>query len=293
MAGMSETQSAPSKVNSEENSSRSYPFAPLMIVLFLALLGWILWGATSHIWAIWAGAIEPNGSAVPAKTSAAGAWGDSFGGFNALVGAIGTSAVAATLYLQYRALEEQKKDQHLSRFEENFFILLELVRSLRSDLVYEQTSQFIATGSMYAKQGKHTSHAAIESAYNEINYWVFKKHEGRPKIKKSMISAQYHNYVHSRFEYCFSPYFRIIYTILNKIREDKILSHNEKYYYSNILRSQLTSFEIGLMAFNATSQYSKDLSDLITEFRFLKYLPQKRRKVLGDIYDKKAYEART
>jgi hypothetical protein len=289
---MSEEGSEHSPVKPASRIFQEYPRALLAIIPFCTLLLWLGWGATSHFWAVWAGAIGPDGASVPSGTTAAGAWGDSFGGFNALVGVFGTTAVAATLYLQYKSMEEQKKDQHLIRFEDNFFRLVDLLRSLRNDLVYEQTSKFVATKSMYVREGEHRAHAAIESAYNEINYWTFKFHHGRKIKKKSIIASQYENYVHSRYEFCFSPYFRILYTILNKISEDGNLNPDQKAYYANILRSQLTSFEVGLMAFNATSKYSKDLARLITEFRFLKYLPGKRRSVLGDVFNDKAYQAR-
>ncbi len=286
-----------------ENSGCPRRFEPSILLIFAvfpALLGWLLWGATSHFWAVWAGAIEPNGTNVPAITTAAGAWGDSFGGLNALVGAIGTTAVAATLYLQYRALEaqqialdEQITDQHLSRFEDNFYKLMTLMRELRAELVYEQTDRFLATGSIYSTPGLKRGHAAIEAAYDEIKHWSFKAHAKKKTIRKHILAGQYESYVHHRFAFCFAPYFRIIYTILNKIKFDDRLNDDQRAYYANILRSQLTSFEIGLMAFNATSKFSKDLKELMTDFRFLKYLPQKRRGVLGEVFDKKAYEART
>ncbi|MBZ9648640.1 putative phage abortive infection protein, partial [Sphingobium sp. 3R8] len=50
-----------------------------------------------------------------------------------------------------------------------------------------------------------------------------------------------------------SPYFRIIYTILYRIKSDKYLIDKEKFQYSNLLRSQLTSRELTVLALNATS----------------------------------------
>lgn len=268
---------------------------PLIFIflIFGVVVVWMLWGATSHFWAVWGGAIGPSDEGVPAGTTAAGAWGDSFGGFNALVGAIGASAVAATLYLQYLSIEDQKRDQHLSRFEENFFKLLDLMRSLRGELVYEQTDAFLKTQSEYVFVGKVFGHDAIEAAYYEAKHWVFKLHHGKPSIREKIIAGVYDNYIHGRFEFCFSPYFRIIYTSLYKIKNDKILSDEQKAYYANIIRSHMTSFEIGLLAFNGTSRHSKDLSELIVHFRLLKYLPEKRKKVLGKIYAPEAYAPRT
>lgn len=268
--------------------------SPVVLVLIsaLAILIWMFWAATSSFWAYWAGAINVGGDKPLPATTAAGAWGDSFGGFNALVGALGFGAVAITLHLQYRSMERQKVDLHIERFEGNFFRLLDLMRSLRDDLKYTQTSNFQSARPKDACTEIQSGHDAIEAAYHELVHWIFKNHKGK-KIQRNIISAQYENYIHSRFEWCFSPYYRIIYTILYNTKNNKFLSEEDRAYYGNILRSQLTSFEIGLIAFNATSPYSKDLADLITNFRLLKYLPKKRRKVLGDIFPDKAYEARS
>lgn len=222
----------------------------------------------------------------------AGTWGDSFGGFNALVGAIGFGALVGTFYLQYHSFEQQKQEQHVARFEENFFRLLNLMRDLRSDLTYRQTAAYQRERPDYAFHGAREGYAAIEAAYREVNHWTFKAHQGAP-MRRGVVAAQYNNYVHHRFESCFAPYFRIIYTILNRIRSDQFLSLEQKFEYGNIVRSQLTSFEIGLLAFNATSKYAKDLDQLLDFFRMLKYLPQKRRRVLRGIYPPSTYEART
>ena len=276
------------------SKGRLKPGSPILLVIisFLVILVWIFWATTSSSWAVWAGATDLRVETVPVGTSVAGAWGDSFGGFNALVGALGFGAVAITLNLQYRSLERQNVDQHVSRFEENFFRLIDLMRSLRDGLKYEQTSTFAMTKTEYYREGCQTGHDAIEAAFYEVLYWTFKNHGGKT-IQKKIVAGQYVNYVHNRFEWCFAPYFRIMYTILYNIDNDSFLAESQKEYYGNILRSQLTSFEIGLMAFNATSTYSKDLSVLITRFRLLKYLPKKKKRVLGSIFPEQAYQARS
>lgn len=263
----------------------------LVAVSFAAIIFWIFWAITSDHWAVWAGAVDLNSKSVPVKTAASGAWGDSFGAFNALVGALGFGAIAFTLHLQYQSFERQKIDQHISRFEDNTFRLIDLMRSLRENLRYEQTQKFQIQRPDQALEGVQNGHAAIEAAYNEVNHWSFKFHGGK-KISRGTTSGQYNSFVHHRFEWCFAPYFRIIYTILNNIDKDIYLTPDLKAYYGNILRSQLTSFEIGLLAFNATSLYAKDLDRLLINFRMLKYLPKKRRRVLGNIFPSEAYQER-
>ena len=264
----------------------------LVITSFVICLAWLIWAATSSYWAEWAGAAESANGSMPVSTAVAGAWGDSFGAFNALAAALGFGAVAITLQLQYKSLEGQKVDQHILRFEDNFFRLIDLLRNLRDGLSYAQTSALSSSRPDINVQGLQNGHNAIEAAFLELQHFIFKVHCGR-SIKHSIVAGTYDNYVHNRFEFCFAPYFRIIYTILYGVRCDHVLTDKQKAYYGNILRSQLTSFEIGLLAMNATSRYSKDLRDLIIYFRMLKYLPKKRRKVLGKIFPSVAYEARS
>lgn len=262
-----------------------------VVMVFAVVVVWMFWANTSSSWALWAGAIKLDGSQV-ASTVATGNWGNTFGGFNALVGALGFGAVAITLNLQYTSFKMQSLDQHVSRFEGNFFRLIDLMIKLREDLYYEQTENYLSKKPNSKKIESITGHKAIEAAYEEVKYWVYKNHSGREKISKKIVAGVYDNFVHNRFEYCFATYFRILYTILNNIKKDRILSEEEKYSYANILRAQLTSFEIGLLSFNATSNYSKDLLDLMTHFRLLKYMPLKRRSVLGDIFKEEAFKAR-
>lgn len=84
----------------------------------------------------------------------------------------------------------------------------------------------------------------------------------------------YEERIHKNNEASFGPYFRLVYTVLRRIKDDDVLTVSEKNQYGNLLRSQLTSEELTLLAVNGMAPFSADLSDLIQEFRLLKYLPQ-------------------
>lgn len=89
------------------------------------------------------------------------------------------------------------------------------------------------------------------------------------------------------------PYFRVIYTMLNRLREDTVLSPVEKVALGNLLRSQLNGDEIQLAAVNGLTQESKDFADLLTQFHMLKYMPKGHlRNRLEKVYDPKAFAPR-
>jgi len=262
--------------------------AILFILLMTAVvLMWIFWAATSSGWARWA--------VYDTDMAPAGAWGDSFGGFNALFGALGFSAVLATLLLQNKALRDQQTDQHVQRFEATFFELIRLMRELRSELIYSQSSKMAASNPTSKRVRKFRSggQEAITSALYEIRHWLSRDRGITAEITKEEIASIYMEFVHGRFESRFSAYFRIIYTILYRVKTDPVLTEEQKAYYGNILRSQLTSHEISLLAINATSKISKDLFDLLVYFRMLKYLPEGRtRRILTQIFPEESFTSR-
>ncbi|MGO7803326.1 putative phage abortive infection protein [Rhizobium ruizarguesonis] len=85
----------------------------------------------------------------------------------------------------------------------------------------------------------------------------------------------------------------MVYTILRRIKDDKVLSEPEKIQYSNLLRSQLTSHELALAGFNGLMPQANDFDALLTEFHMLKYLPTGiARRALEEVYDPTAFAAR-
>lgn len=84
-----------------------------------------------------------------------------------------------------------------------------------------------------------------------------------------------------------------MYTLLQRIKRDVFLSEEEKRNYGNLLRSQLTTYELVLAAFNGLSPVSNDMDELIVHFHLLKYIPPGQRlRALKRYYPDKAFTAR-
>lgn len=256
------------------------------LIAALILLLWLAWAFWSHSLASWA----TDG----AVTASAGTWGDSFGAFNALFGALGFSAVLATLIIQSFALRTQQKDQHLQRFDTSFFQLIALMRELRAEIRFAYTAEYLKESSakLPARRIKYGAEATT-AALTEMRFWLLQRRTVSGKFTKEEIASVYNTRIHRRYESRLAPYFRLIYAILSRIKDDLQLSDQEKASYGNLLRGQLTSHEIALMAINGTSPVSKDLSDLIEYFHLLKYLPDgKTRRMLQDVYEVPAFASR-
>lgn len=230
-----------------------------------------------------------------------GQWGDSFGPFNALISTFGFSAVLATLILQSRSVRDQARDLHRQRFESSFFELLKLMRELRNEVEFRFSKEYSDSRNAIRSTSvsflsktvgiKKTGHGGIVAAVQEIRHWLGKE-ISRPDLKE-FLTEVYLKRVHRRSESSLGPYFRIIYTILMRLRENDILSAREKIQYGNLIRSQLTSHEITLLAINGLAPISKDLSSLLIEFRMLKYMPEgTMRRALENTYPQEAFMAR-
>lgn len=227
----------------------------------------------------------------------AGTWGDSFGAFNALVSALGAGAVVATLAFQQRSIAKQDRDAHLQRFESSFFELLQLMRDLRREVQFKHSANYIkrkrANGVAIRTGEVYKGASGLDAAVSELLFW-HKRYEIKVPITKELIGATYDKYIARRNEFSLSPYFRLIYTILYRIENDKVMTDDEKASYGNLLRSQLTTRELYLIASNGCSSISKDLASYIEKYRLLKYLrrsPARSRMEL--IYKSIAFAART
>lgn len=247
-----------------------------LIILILIAVG------LGSLWAYWAGhGIQIYEWWVPGHSNTAlsdvSDWGDSFGALNALVSGLGLSAVLATLWLQSVALKDQARDLHKQRFESSFFELLRLLREVRAELIFRHSADYRKAihkdaPSVILPLGSNVQGLdAINAAVRELRYWLAPGRSDN-RAQSTMVEI-YGELIHKNNEASFGPYFRLVYTLLNRLRCDEILSENEKAQYGNLLRSQLTSEEITLIGVNALAPFANDLQSLLIEFRMLKYLP--------------------
>lgn len=247
---------------------------------------WLLWADYSVAIAAWFTGFTGEG------ITPAGAWGDTFGPFTAAISTIGTVLVLMTLAAQRKAVSDQAKDLHKQRFEGSFFELIKLLRDLRVDLRYRYSPDYnkarvearartsssaktltptmnriIAANSKRTFIGKDAITAALVDARHFINLATIED------TTKYSVGIIYTKHIQPRAEPTFSPFFRIVYTILDRLRRDTILSENDKNDYARLLRSQLSSHELSLIAINACAVIAKDFDVLLTEFKMLKYHP--------------------
>lgn len=234
--------------------------------------------------------------------SALGQWGDTFGALNALFSALAFVAVLFTLKQQREDLARQQaqifaadRDQHSQRFETTFYELLRLLREARDAVEFRHTADYLRDTSYSDRHfgDRATGLEAFKRANLEMLYWCSKDHRRDDEFTAKMLRDIYLDRVHNRYESSFAPYYRLLYTLLLRIKEDTVISQAQKYRYGNLLRSQLTSHEVALCGYNGLAAISGSFKELIVEFRLAKYLPnQFGRKRLEAIYPQSTFAGR-
>lgn len=229
----------------------------------------------------------------------AGQWGDSFGAFTALMSALGTIGVVWTLLLQQRSIREQAADLHRQRFESTFFQLLALLKESKSQIKFAHSDKYLkgkypsmsVAGLNKLKKSSYDITALIQ-ARTEVHWWITETRKLGPMLPKTLGDI-FVDRVFKRFSGRFGAYYRLIYSILKRIDKDKVLNENEKIEYSKLIRAQLTTDEVHLLALNGMAPISGDFHDLISRYRMLKYIDAPGvRIVFSGAYAHSVFEAR-
>ncbi|MDB5585073.1 MAG: hypothetical protein JWP26_43 [Devosia sp.] len=261
------------------------------ILFFAAVLFLVIWAAWL-IFGRYVGQLSFGGGAF----SDAGQVGDSFGVLNSLFTMLGFLAVLATfqgqseaLKLQQDEIDQSRKSQHQERFESSFFELLGLMRELRENIDF-YTGGGSHPGATYRSFGGIA--AALSAVVDQVTLSEMYP-SSSPPIDRDRLKNWYTEFVLAKGETGMGPYFRVIYTMLDRLRSDKILPEEDKIRMSKLLRSQLNGHEVTLAALNGLSDVSKDFSVLLTNFKMLKYMPGgPMRDLLETIYPPEAFAPR-
>ncbi|ARW16016.1 putative phage abortive infection protein [Komagataeibacter europaeus] len=237
----------------------------LVIIVFificiLVLLTWYLWA--SH--ALFIFQFLSNSTPENVSYSNSGTWGDTFGSLNTLFAGFGLVGIVTTISLQIISNKNQKKDNHKQIFEESIFKLIDLIKESRERVKF------------YDPRDKKTysNYDAFQklSGYIGSEILDFRKENGKQFLPKSKLISLYNTNFHRKHEANVSSYFRLINYTLNKIKNDEILTEKEKIEYGNLIRGQFDWYEVSIIAINGLTKYSGNMSDLVREFRMLRYI---------------------
>ena len=180
----------------------------------------------------------------------------------AVITAIG---VIAAIIFGYKQFRHQK-------FESSFFQLLglhndivnsmELAQSnndkfLRRECFKHMTKRF---KSCYTKQGL-ANEAALEAALDIA--------EKKKQSVLNKINNKYEKFL-KKYQGCVGHYFRHLYNIVKFVDEDGPRGRKKKKRYTNLVRAQLSSYELALLFYNCLSVRGKNFKCLVEKYALLK-----------------------
>lgn len=247
---------------------------------WLSFKGFVLYGAI--ILCIWMAYIGLN-QKIFGSLNKAGTAGDSFGGLTALFSGLAFAGLIFTLLVQRRELELQrtelgllveaqdqtteqlqstaeqvrKQSDFIERqiFESNFF---QMLRSFNSFL---ETIERMEGAGQRLRTVKGANALAV----------ILRKFDSLESLPGRDFSSQYNIFYKTNI-HDLGPFFRQIYQILKYVSDSNV---DNKKFYSNILRAQMSSAELTLLAYNLQSKYgSEKMAPLMYEFDFLKHRNQ-------------------
>lgn len=206
-----------------------------------------------------------------------GQFGDFFGGtLNPIISFIGTVAIVITVRLQIGQLRHMVSDSqsqatrgNLVQFQSTFFQLLEL----QNQIVNGATLATGIGGTLYGRDAFKLVLARLDNA--------------RGRLKESPINLYERTYV--QHQDLLAHYFRTFYHLLYFIDDSDV---EERQYYADLLRAQLSTSETTLLFYNGLSQWGiEKAKPLIEKYGLLKTLPNRALlpAELVTIYDPAAY----
>lgn len=223
--------------------------------------------------------------------NSSGVFGDSFGLLTSLFSGLAFAGLIITIVMQRDELALQRQELNLTReelngqkhemqaqnetlkiqrFENTFFKMLEFLDACRNDVYYRgfrgqgvQGRDAIKAMYEYFTEGFLCNYEQ-DSNFNQVRTF---KYESK---SKDGIAEMYNGF-YAEYGDELGQYYRTLYNVLKLIDSAEYI--NEKTIYRNLLRAQLSRFELLLLFYNCLSEFGKDkMAPLVKKYNLLKHL---------------------
>jgi hypothetical protein len=214
-----------------------------------------------------------------------GTFGDMFGAINALFSGLAFSGVVFAILLQRKELELQRKELELTRnelsgqknemelqnktllkqsFENTFFQLLRLQQEIVNSIDLRKSGN-----PSQVTTGRDCMHVFFNRFRND---WDKEKKSENKKLEIVLLNDCYLDF-YQDVQQDIGHYFRSLYHIVKLVDRSDIPN---KRLYTNLVRAQLSSYELTLLFYNCLSNLGKEkFKPLIEKYSLLKNMPTK------------------
>lgn len=235
-------------------------------IIFLLVGAIIIIGVC--IWGIW---IFPK---LISSVLVRGQWGDSFGVVTALFTGLAFIILIWTLHvqkdelkLQREEIKGQKETLQKQNFESSFFQLLGMHSAIVNSMVIRKGID----GEYFGRECFGYMLRRLRGVYM-----------GAPKQSYEIFFLEFQPYV--------GHYFRHLYNVVKFVNDQKVFPQKfkQKKRYTNLIRAQLSSDELGLLFYNCLSDRGAKFKNLVEKYALLEDM---RFKTLMDLEHKKLYDS--
>jgi len=223
--------------------------------------------------------------------SSSGVFGDSFGVLTSLFSGLAFAGLIITIVMQRDELALQRQELNLTReelsgqkqemraqnetlkvqrFENTFFKMLEFLEGCRHDVFYQGFQRPAVEGRDAIK--------ALYDAFTEgfLCNWVPDSSGGQKRVFKDEcktlggVSAEYSNF-YVKYGDELGQYYRTLYNLLKLVDRAEFI--DDKTVYTNLVRAQLSRYELLLLFYNCISIFGiEKMAPLIKRYNILKHL---------------------
>lgn len=153
--------------------------------------------------------------------------------------------------LSRKVYEDQSSTLKIQQFESNFYSLLNVYINIKNQFNSNDTEFF-------------------KSLLNEIkkSYCQDSQH-----CKQHDVFIEKYLEIHDSNREKLSNYFRSLYRIITIINDSHFLTPKNKFFYSKIVRAQLSDYELIIISLNAHTYWGEKLKKHILKYNLLKHLP--------------------
>jgi len=191
-----------------------------------------------------------------------------------------------------KVLKEQSETFKIQQFESTFFNMLRLLQEIIDDLKISVDGQSgtgrdffkIAFGNLMTLVSQHNnvthdpSEVIKKQASIELLMTKAKNSDGaidevqlnEIKLKTTDVYEDFYKYYNDNLGH----YFRFVYNIM-KFTINSKLTDEEKARYINLIQAQMSSYELGLIFYNALSKHGNRMFDWLEAYTFLENIDSK------------------
>ncbi len=234
----------------------------------------ILLGAVAGIWVLSGWFLYPLNDR--------GTFGDMFGAVNALFSGLAFASLIYTIILQKKELQLQRQELVFTRaelegqklqlsaqnevlkvqnFENTFFQLLRLLNDIINSIDLTDSKGNVTRG-----------RDCLTSFYRRLRNIYVREKSGHNFQDELLLIKHAYSSFYEDHQTELGHYFCTLYNIIKFVRNSNV---QDKSFYTNLVRAQLSSQELLLLFYNALSDLgSEKFKPLIEEFALLKTVPQ-------------------